>query len=159
VTVELAYERAAIEHPLDATGFVVALDAQRDGLRACTFTSSKFAERAPPREALLRSFFRPSDKELEQLDDASWVARAKAGLERVLGVRAEPLQSWVTRWPRALPVHSVALGAAVEALEAALASHPIVLAGSAFHGSGIDAAVRSGQRAAQLLRARLDRAS
>jgi oxygen-dependent protoporphyrinogen oxidase len=154
VTVELAYEHAGIDHPLDATGFVVALDAQRDGLRACTFTSSKFAGRAPADQALFRLFFRPSDADLEQLDDAVWTARARAGLERVLSLHGGPTRAWVSRWPSALPVFDDAFRSDVAALEQALEPHPVVLAGSAFHGSGIDAAVRSGERAAERLRER-----
>ncbi len=154
VTVELAFERAAIEHALDGTGFVVALDAQRDGLRACTFTSAKFIDRAPPRKVSVRLFFRPKAEELQgtdALDDDAWRARALAGLRRVIPVRGMPLRSWVSRWPDALPVFNDAHRAAVAALEATLADTPILLAGSAFHGSGIDAAVRSGDQAAQRL--------
>jgi oxygen-dependent protoporphyrinogen oxidase len=72
----------------------------------------------------------------------------------VLSVRGAPLRAWVTRWPDALPVHDDAHKANVAALEAAIerAAWPIVLAGAAFHGSGIDAAVQSGQRAAARVR-------
>jgi len=154
-TVELAFERGAIEHALDGTGFVIAERAQREGLRACTFTSSKFAGRAPDGQLSLRLFFRPTADDLASLDDAAWTARALAGLQRVLSVRGEPLRAWVSRWPDALPVHSEPHKGSVAALERAIeqAGLPLVLAGSAFHGSGIDAAVRSGQRAAEQVRA------
>jgi oxygen-dependent protoporphyrinogen oxidase len=153
-TVELAFEREAIEHPLDGTGFVIAERAQQEGLRACTFTSSKFAGRAPAGRVSLRLFFRPSADELATLDDAAWAERARRGLARVIGVRGEPLCSWVSRWPDALPVHAEPYKASVAALERAIeaAGLPLVLAGSAFHGSGIDAAVQSGQRAAERAR-------
>lgn len=154
-TVELAFERGAIEHALDGTGFVIAEPAQRDGLRACTFTSSKFAGRAPEGRLSLRLFFRPTADELASLDDDAWTERALAGLGRVLTVRGEPLHAWVSRWPDALPVHSDAHKASVAALERAIerAGLPLLLAGAAFHGSGIDAAVQSGQRAAERVRA------
>ncbi len=147
VTVELAFAREQIEHPLDGTGFVVALAAQEQGLRACTFTSSKFAERAPPGKFSLRVFLRPSAEELAQLDEAAWLERGLAGLTRVLPVQGRPIQSWVSIWQNALPVFDDAQRTAVAALEAALAPYPLLLAGSAFHGAGIDAAVRSGERA------------
>ena len=154
-TVELAFELGAIEHALDGTGFVIAEHAQRDGLRACTFTSSKFAGRAPVGQVSLRLFFRPTADDLASLDDAAWTARALAGLRRVLTVRAEPSHAWVSRWPDALPVHSEPHKASVAALERAIerADLPVLLAGSAFHGSGIDAAVQSVQRAAERVRA------
>jgi oxygen-dependent protoporphyrinogen oxidase len=153
VTVELAYERAAIEHPLDGTGFVVADGQQRDGLRACTWTTSKFADRSPPDKVSLRLFFRPSSEQLARLDDAAWTELAVCSVGRVLVLRGDPLRSWVSRWPNALPVWNDAYRTQVAALEQALRPYPIVLAGSAFHGSGIDAAVRSGGLApANLLR-------
>ncbi len=155
VTVELAYARDAIAHALDASGFVVALSAQQQGLRACTFSSAKFIDRAPPDAASLRLFFRPDAGELAELDDAAWIARARAGFARVISVRGEPLRAWVSRWVDALPVFDDAHRAAVAALERALAPRSIALAGSAFHGSGIDAAVRSAERAATTLEAAL----
>jgi oxygen-dependent protoporphyrinogen oxidase len=152
VTVELAYPRDAVPHPLDGSGFVVALAAQQEGLRACTWSSSKFEGRAPAGKVALRAFFRPQGEELAQLDDASWVARARRELGRVMGLESPPLQAWVSRWQDALPVFDDAHRARVSALERALEPWPIALAGSAFHGSGIDAAVQSAERAAMSLR-------
>jgi len=152
VAVELAFVRSAIDHPLDGTGFVVAEDAQREGLRACTFTNAKFVERSPGDHALLRLFFRSTDEEVDgphALDDTAWRDRALAGLRRVIAVAAEPRAWWVSRWPRALPVFNEARRAAVTELESSLVGTRIRLAGSAFHGAGIDAAVRSGEHAAE----------
>jgi protoporphyrinogen/coproporphyrinogen III oxidase len=151
VTVELAFVRDAIAHALDGSGFVVAEAAQHEGLRACTFTSSKFEDRAPKGRVSLRAFFRPTDADIAGLDDAAWIARAVRGIARVLPVSGEPLRAWVSRWPRALPVFDAAHRARVAELESALAGGAVALAGSAFHGSGIDAAVRSGEAAAVAL--------
>ncbi|MGK3992023.1 protoporphyrinogen/coproporphyrinogen oxidase [Sorangium sp. So ce1024] len=148
VTVSLAYPRATIEHPLDGTGFVVADGHQAHGFRACTFTTSKFAGRAPAGRVALRLFFRPEPADLEALDDAAWTARAEASLARVLPVRGPAERAWVSRWPSALPVSTPAHAARVREVEQALAGSGVLLAGSAFHGSGIDAAVRSAEAAA-----------
>lgn len=154
VTVELAFARDQIAHPLDGTGFVVALAAQRDGLRACTFTTSKFVDRAPPGQVSLRVFLRPEAQELAALDHAAWIERAVSGVTRVLPVRGRPTRTWISVWPHALPVVDDGHRAAVAALEHALSPYPVLLAGSAFHGAGIDAAVRSGEAAAAALLAR-----
>jgi oxygen-dependent protoporphyrinogen oxidase len=148
VTVSLAYRRGDIAHALDGTGFIVAEAAQHEGFRACTFTSSKLVARAPDGYALLRAFFRPTVEELE-LADAAWVARAERALGRVLAPNAAPVHAWVARWPNALPVFDAEHRERVARLEAALAGTGISLAGAAFHGSGIDAAVRSARRAAE----------
>ncbi|HIE93526.1 MAG TPA: hypothetical protein EYQ83_11895 [Acidobacteria bacterium] len=154
VTVELAFERAQVDHLLDGTGFVVATDQQRDGLRAGTFSSAKFVDRSPPGQISLRLFFRPSPEDVRRLDDDAWTQRALAGVRRVLPVTGQPLRTWVSRWPDALPVFSDGYKAVVAAAEATLAPHAIVLAGSAFHGAGIDAAVRSGNAAAATAKVR-----
>jgi oxygen-dependent protoporphyrinogen oxidase len=151
VTVSLAFARDQVGHALDGTGFVVAEAAQREGFRACTFVSSKFAGRAPADRALIRLFFRPTSAELSSLSDADYVSRATRRLGAVIPLEGPPERSWVSRWPNALPVHSDDHRAIVEGLEAALAGGPITLAGAAFHGSGIDAAVRSAERVAREL--------
>ena len=147
ITVTLAHARRQVPHALDATGFVAAPDVELHGARACTFVTSKFAERAPDDTALLRVFFRPEPGELARLDEVAWTERARAVLRRVLDVHGVPLRTWVSRWPDALPVHTPAHRQSVADLERALAGTGIVLAGSAFHGSGIDAALRSAQSA------------
>jgi oxygen-dependent protoporphyrinogen oxidase len=149
VTVSLAYERDAIAQPLDATGFVVATEDQLYGARACTFTTSKFVDRAPDRQVSLRVFMRPTAGEHKTLTDASYTARAVEVVTRVLGASAPPLRSWVSRWPDALPVFDAASKQAVATLETVLKGSRIALVGSAFHGSGIDAAVRSAWQIAE----------
>jgi oxygen-dependent protoporphyrinogen oxidase len=151
VTVSLAFHREQVEHPLDGTGFVVAVEQQQQGFRACTFTSSKLPDRAPDGSALLRLFFRPEAEELERLADAQWVERAIQQLARAIPIRGVAEHSWVSRWNAALPVFDTAHRERVETLEAALAGQSLWLAGAAFHGPGIDAAVRSAEHAARSL--------
>ena len=88
---------------------------------------------------------RPTAAELEA--DTPWVARAVEVLSRVLPIEGDPRRSWVSVWPHALPVFDPALREAVTRVEQAIAPRSIHLAGSAFHGSGIDAAVRSAEAA------------
>jgi len=150
VTVSLAYARSAVDHPLDGTGFVVAEAAQDEGFRACTFASSKLPGRAPADRALLRVFFRPGEND-HGLSDADWSARAERSLRRALRLHTSFERSWVSRWPDALPVFDDAHRERVATLEAALRGRGVALAGSAFHGSGIDAAVKSAEEASRVL--------
>jgi oxygen-dependent protoporphyrinogen oxidase len=151
LTVTLAYRRDAIGHPLDGSGLVVAAAQQELGFRAATFITTKFPDRAPAGHASLRLFFRPTRDDLTTLDDAAWTARAEACLGHVIPVEGRPLRAWVSRWSDALPVFEPKHGERVRALEAALAGRRVVLAGAAFHGSGIDAAVKSAEAAARAL--------
>lgn len=154
LTVTLAYRRDAIAHPLNGTGFIVPEPERLSSVRAVTFSSSKLPHRSPPEHALLRVFFRPTDDELATLSDASWSERAERALAAVLGVNAPAERAFISRWPRALPVFDPAHRARISALEAALNALPIRLAGAAFHGSGIDAAIRSAEAAAQAIAVR-----
>jgi len=150
LSVTLAYRRDVIGHPLDGTGFIVPEPEQLGGVRAVTFSSSKLPHRAPADHVLLRLFFRPSAHDLSTLSDGAWSERAEQGLAAALPVRGPALYAFVSRWPDALPVFDPAHRARVDALEATLreAAHPIWLAGAAFHGSGIDAAIRSAESTA-----------
>jgi oxygen-dependent protoporphyrinogen oxidase len=150
-TVTLAWPREAIGHPLDGTGFVVAAAHQEHGFRACTFITSKFSGRAPEGQVSLRVFFRPEAEDLATMSDESWIDRAVQSLARVFPVHARPARVWVSRWGSALPVFDPGHTARVRALEGALAGRGVLLAGAAFHGSGIDAAVRSAEAAARAL--------
>lgn len=145
ITVSLAYPRSAIADPLDATGLVVANEDQVHGIRAVTFTHSKFEHRAPPDKALLRVFFRPTEHDLKLETDGTFAARAAAFIATVLPCSAPPDKTWVSRWSHALPVFDADHHARVRELCETLAGSGIALAGSAYFGAGIDAAVRSAQ--------------
>lgn len=151
VTVSLAYPRARVLHALDATGFVVAEAAQREGFRACTFASAKLPGRSPQSHALLRLFFRPTPSDLVGMDDAAWTARAQRCAESALDIAGPAARSWVSRWDRALPVFDLPHTERVRRLEEQLMGSGVFLAGACFHGSGIDGAVRSAEAAALTL--------
>jgi len=150
LTVTLAYRRDAVRHPLDGTGFIVPDPEQLSGVRAVTFSSSKLPNRAPADHVLLRLFFRPSKQDLATLSDSAWGERAEQALATAVSVRGPALHTFVSRWPEALPVFDPAHRARVSELEAQLRGEAsqIWLAGAAFHGSGIDAAIRSAEATA-----------
>ncbi len=149
LTVSLAYRREHVLHPLAGSGFIVPAPEQLQGLRAVSFSSSKLPQRAPADHALFRLFFRPNDADLRELADAAWIERAARALARTLPLSGAAVHSAVSRWPSALPVFDDAHRTRVATLEAALAGKRIWLAGAAFHGSGIDAAIRSAEHTAQ----------
>lgn len=153
LTVSLAYQRDAIAHPLDGTGFIVPEPDQLASARAVTFCSSKLPNRAPPGHVLLRVFFRPSKEDSATLSDVAWGERAESVIATALSAQRPALHRFVSRWPNALPVFDAGHLARVSALESELraSASRIWLAGAAFHGSGIDAAIRSGEATALAL--------
>src|SRR4051812_25045064 len=76
-TVNLAYRRADIPHPLDGFGFVVPFIERRATL-ACTFSSVKFPSRAPVGHTLLRAFVGGAlQPDMFELDEESMTAAVR----------------------------------------------------------------------------------
>jgi protoporphyrinogen oxidase len=149
VTVSLAIPLAAVEHKLDATGFVGGQDSL---LRACVFCSSKFQDRAPRGWCLLRLFFRPAPGDLAASDEL-WVGYARHQISEVLGVRPGVWPAWVSRWPQVFSEHPADFPRRLDHIRDRLAGAggAIELAGAAAGATGVDGAVRSGRLAADLM--------
>ena len=151
-TVNLAYRRADIPHPLDGFGFVVP-HAERRRLIACSFSSVKFANRAPAGHALLRAFVGGAlQPEAFALDNAEMVGAVRRDLRDLLGVERPPLFAHVTRWPDSMPQYHLGHLERAGRIRARLARLPsLQLAGNAYTGAGIPDCVRSGEAAADSL--------
>lgn len=152
VSVALAYDASDLAKPLDASGVLLAAKRSPHGARAFSVVSSKFAGRAPAGRVLLRVFFRPRDEWRDSTDD-DWLTRAADTLAPFIRPGRAPVLRRVCRWLDALPVHSEAHRERVSRVDAQLeTSGAIRLAGSAFHGAGIEGAVASAERAVRSLR-------
>lgn len=149
-TVNLAYQREDIPHPLDGFGFVVPFIEKRS-LMACTFSSVKFSGRAPQGQVLLRAFVGGAlQPELVALSEAELVARVRTDLRDLLGIERAPLFAEVNKWERSMPQYQVGHLERVKRIEARLASLPgLVLAGNAYSGLGIPDCIRSGESGAE----------
>lgn len=153
--VSLAYRADEVPLPLDGTGFVVARD---EGLRiaACTWSSAKYAHRAPPGMVLLRAFLGGAGRaaDLAQ-DDAALLQAVREDLARVMGIRAAPSLQRVCRWPEANPQYELGHLERVAAIEAACPPR-LALVGAAYRGVGVPDIVHAAGRAAEGLWAALD---
>jgi oxygen-dependent protoporphyrinogen oxidase len=151
-TVSLAYRRADVRHPLDGFGFVVP-HAERRPIIACTFSSVKYAGRAPDGHVLLRVFLGGAlNEEVLQGDDATLVRTAREQIGPLLGITAEPELARVARHARAMPQYHVGHAARAAAIEQAVLRYPgLRLVGGAYRGVGIADCVRSGEDAAERL--------
>lgn len=148
-TVNLAYKRSDIPHPLNGFGFVVPF-IERRTLLACTFSSVKFAGRAPTGHVLLRAFVGGAlQPEMFELDDDEMIRRVGDDLRDLLGVARPPLFGQVNRWPRSMPQYHVGHLERIGQIEARVEKlQSLTLAGNAFHGPGIPDCIRSGEQAA-----------
>lgn len=148
-TVNLAYRREDIPHLLDGFGFVVPYVERRATL-ACTFSSVKFAGRAPVGHALLRAFVGGAlQPENFALEEDEMVTAVRKDLRELLGVERAPLFAHVERWPRSMAQYHVGHLARLGRIRARLSARPTLrLAGNAYEGAGVPDCVRSGENAA-----------
>lgn len=151
-TVSLGYREADFPRALDSFGFVVPAAESRK-IIACTFSSVKYAGRAPAGCVLLRAFvggaLAPSDAES---DDGTILNNVRQELSDLLGVTAEPLLYRIHRHARAMPQYHVGHRERVARIDGALDQLPaLTLAGNAYRGVGIADCIHSGESAAEAL--------
>lgn len=154
--VALAYDRADVPHPMDATGFLVP-QAEGMPITGSTWVSSKWPHTAPPEKVLLRAYLTPSgDRDWMQEPDEAILAAVREALAQVMGLTAEPLLTRLYRWPRSRPRYKVGHLERVGRIEASMAGvQGLYLAGAAYRGLGLPDCVRSGQEAAERIAAQL----
>lgn len=149
-TVNMAYRRDRIPHPLNGFGFV-APRVERRAILAGTFSSVKYAGRAPNDHTLLRTFVGGAlQAELFERDDAEIRALVRNELRQLLGIEAEPLLTRIARYPQSMPQYCIGHLQLVAEIENHAAQHPgLALAGNAYRGVGLADCVRSGEAAAE----------
>lgn len=148
VVVNVGYERQAIPGPLDSFGFLVPHVEQRPVL-ACTYSSVKYAQRAPDGKVLLRAFLGGACfPEVMDWPDAKVLQTVQDELRRMLHINQPPLFSRIKRWRRAMPQQILGHSQRVQKIEDSVATlHGLELAGNAYHGVGIPHCIRGGQEA------------
>jgi oxygen-dependent protoporphyrinogen oxidase len=148
-TINLAYRREDIPHPLDGFGFVVPI-LERRSVLACTFSSVKFPGRAPSGHALLRAFVGGAlQPETFALDEEAMESAVREDLRDLLGIEKPPLFSLIEKWPRSMAQYHLGHLERVKRIEERLRAFPSLrLAGNAYGGAGIPDCIRSGERAA-----------
>ena len=149
-TVNLAYRRSDIAHPLDGYGFVVPHVEHRK-IMACTFSSVKYAGRAPEDIALLRCFAGGAlQPDLLDQPDELLEAQVREDLEALLGISGTPTLCRTTRYPDCMPQYNVGHLDRVERIETRLQQFPtLALAGKSYRGVGIADCIASGEAAAE----------
>lgn len=151
-TINLTYRRVDVPHPLDGFGFVVPFVENRS-LLACTFSSVKFAGRAPADHVLLRAFVGGAlQPELFELDEAEMIRRVRDDLHDLLGIQSAPLFTVLEKWRHSMPQYHLGhldLVAQIQTRVRTLSG--LVLAGNSYGGAGVPDCIRSGEAAAEEL--------
>jgi oxygen-dependent protoporphyrinogen oxidase len=150
-TVVVAYPGAAMRQIGARTGTGLLVPSSRGRLlKAATFLSAKWPHLADPALTLVRlSGGRADAREICDLDDVALVARLHGDLADATGMTAKPAESYVQRWPSAMPQLEVGHLELMTSVRQDLTRFPgLALAGASYDGLGIAACVRSGERAA-----------
>ena len=143
--------RDAIRHDLRGTGFVVPRIERGLSVMAGTWVSSKWPDRAPPGQALLRGFVGGA-RDTAALDrsDAELIDAVHRDLAHLLDIEGRPSLARVYRWPRLNPQYEVGHLERLAAIDARLARLPgLRLIGAGFRGVGIPDCVANGRAVAK----------
>ncbi len=164
VMVTVGFARDAISHPLDGYGYLVP-EAEGKAVRACTWSSSKIAGRAPSDRVLMRFFFgRHAEDPLLQASEQQLLSHVACELVDVLGVApgvaARPALVRIRRWLRSQPAYTLGHLDRLERVDRLVAGLPgLVLTGSAYRGVGIPDAIRQANEAASRVLGDIQRAN
>ncbi|RPI49027.1 MAG: protoporphyrinogen oxidase, partial [Acidobacteria bacterium] len=137
-TVAFAFPRDAVSHDLKGTGFVVPR-AEGISITAGAWISSKWPQRAPEGQVLLRAFLGGArDPDVLAKSDTELADAALRDLAKILGISGRPTLTRVYRWNRSSPQQEVGHDALMQRIEGRLAGHPgLFIAAAGFRGVGI----------------------
>jgi oxygen-dependent protoporphyrinogen oxidase len=150
--INLVFKRSDIDHALNGMGFVVPA-IERRSLLACSFSSVKFAGRAPADQVLLRAFVGGAmhQADLERSDDVIQQAVCQ-DLRQLLSITGDPLYVRMHRWPQSMPQYHLGhIQRVARIADRACRLPGLTLAGNAYRGVGIPDCIHSGNEAAQVL--------
>lgn len=151
--VSLAYRSDEIPASLEGHGYVIPR-TEGGPVLACTWSSRKWAGRAPEGWELLRVFIGRSghlQEELELMSDDDLIDLARREIETRLGATARQSLARVQRWPLGMPQYVLGHPERVSRIEATASARPgLYLAGNAYRGVGIPDCIASGERAASV---------
>ncbi len=150
--VTLRFPPAAVGRALDGSGFLIPVVEGRL-VTACTWLSSKWAHLGESGDILLRaSTGRYGDERAASMSDEELVEACIGELSQMLGLRGDPLDAMVTRWPEAFPQYLVGHPSRVREIESRTARlRSVAVAGAPMEGVGLPACIGSGRKAARAL--------
>ncbi len=154
MTVALGFQASDFPRPLEGFGFLVP-KKERRRLVACTWVGTKFPNRVPDGQVLLRCFLGGADDPgvLNESDEAITAAVLEE-LHRIVGFQARPAFARIFRWPRSMAQYGVGHQQRMAELRGRLADVPgLHLAGNAYEGIGIPDCIRTGKQAAEKIAA------
>ncbi len=153
-TVSIAFRKEEIRKPLPGFGFIVPRVENRR-INACTWSSIKWAQRAPDDALLVRSFVGGGHhEEIVSFGDKELLAAVREELGEMIGISAEPVFFKVYRWFQGMPKYTVGHLERIAAIDEKRKKHRgLFLIGCSYRGIGIGDCVKSGFDAAAAIAA------
>jgi oxygen-dependent protoporphyrinogen oxidase len=147
--VSFGFARAQISHSLNGTGFLVPPSTDLP-VTGATWSSRKWAGRAPDDRVLIRVFLGGDREQLALRSDEDLQTEALQGIATLLGISGPPACVQVNRWNHALPQYNVGHLDLMRELESAVsATGSLTLAGTSYGGVGVPDSMRQGLEAAE----------
>ena len=150
-TVSFAYRKKDVKHDFKGFGFLIPL-GEGHKIKACTWSSSKWSGRAPDNDhAIVRAFLGGArTQQMAFLPDDEMEAIVKSELKSIMGIDAEPIRTWIFRWPDGMPQYTIGHLERLKRVDERVAHHPgMFLAGGSYRGVGIPDCINSGTKAAE----------
>ena len=149
-TVNIAFSRTDIAHPLDGSGWTTPRIEARPVL-AVTWSSSKFQHRAPEGMALFRAFLGgDTNQAVMSRSDDELVALVRHELRVALGICADPVKVKLTRFAKGMPQYDLGHLDRVAFIEQRVAAlRGLAIAGNSYRAVGIPDVIKSGEEAAR----------
>ena len=146
MTISMVFPEPEVKRLIRGYGFVVPRVENRS-LIAATWSSMKWAERAPAGQCLVRCYLGGRGREhLLDLDDTELTGRACLELETIAGIQSRPLHVEVYRWPRAMPQYIRGHRERVRLIRERVARQPgLYVTGAAYDGLGIPDCIRDAE--------------
>lgn len=129
----VAFRRDNIDHPMDGTGFLVP-PQEASAISGATWSSQKWAGRAPDGLVLMRLFLR---------EECPSEAAALKSVVQLLGINGSPLFTQSQRWQDALPQYEVGHLNLIDSIEKRLPPN-VFIAGTSYRGVGVPDCLRQG---------------
>ena len=145
LTVSLGYRQADLPHGRRPSGFGYMIPrVEKQKLLGCTWASNKFPLRSDEGLFLSRLFVAGDQaEEWSRAGDAELVEAARAESDRLTGIRATPVATWVTRWDKGNPQYETGHNAWVKKVEAECARLPgLFVTGSSYRGLSMSDCVK-----------------
>ena len=150
------YRRSELMHPLDGFGFLVP-SAERETVAAATWINTKFPTRLPKEFAAIRAFIVGSDAAGLLHASAEEIVQVVRGqLDRIMGIKSDPLFYKIAFWPASMPQYTVGHRERRQFINGCLTClEGLYLVGNAYEGVGIPDCVRLAKEAAGQIATRL----